>query len=166
MKPFITIFILCTVLFLSSCTKSSERPAPVNCNALITDTTGTGDTAKLFVPTAFSPNGDFLNEIFRPIGFFISAIDVKVYDENNNIVFSTQTLGEGWHPTVSSNIYRKYYYRVQAATNSNHKIGSCGNLYIVNCLPADANMFSFNFEDQLTQNGFTSPTLETPGDCN
>lgn len=160
MKLFISVFTFAAIIFFQSCKKSEQRPAPVHCTGLITDTLGTGDSAKLFVPTAFSPNSDGLNDVFRVFPVYVSAIDVKVYDQSNVVVFNTQTLGAVWTPPVTGTIYKKYYYRVQATTNSNHQIGVCGDLHLVNCAPNDLDRRVLTFEDQLTQNGFTNPTAE------
>lgn len=151
-------FFLAAVIFFTGCSKTAERP--VHCDNLVTDTLGTGDSAKLFVPTAFSPNNDGLNDVFRPVAFNVTAIDVKIYDNNNNIVFNTHTLGTNWNLAATGNIYKKYYYRIQATTTSNHQIGMCGDLHLVNCIPNSFDKSVLSFEDQLTQNGFTNPTLE------
>lgn len=52
---------------------------------------------RIFVPTAFSPNGDGKNDIFRPIGAGISQIVYfRVFNRWGEMVFSTSELGKGW----------------------------------------------------------------------
>lgn len=153
------------VLF-STCSKSCNRPAPVNCDNLITDTARTNDNAKVFAYTAFTPNSNGLNDVYKVFTTNISTITVTVYDENNTIVFNSPQLSPGgfacgWKPVATNCTYAKYNFRIQATTNSNHKIGMCGNLYLVNCVPTNADRSLFTFEDQLTQTGFTNPTQET-----
>ncbi len=170
MKKATILLCIVSVILFCACSKSNERPAPVNCNGLITDTAGTNDTARIYAVTAFSPNNDGRNDLYRIFLKNISSFELKVYDENNTIVFTTTNqingMSDPWNPVVSANTYTKYTYRIQATTSSNHKIGTCGNLYLTNCLPSNPGMSLFFFEDQLTQNGFTSPTAETPGTCN
>jgi len=155
-------FMLCiaAVLLFNACSKSNNRPAPVNCDNLITDTTGTNDNAAIFAVTAFTPNGDGLNDMYRINTLDIASYTVSLYDDNNNVVFTGTQSTLGWGPSVAINAYAKYYYRIQATPNSSHQIGLCGNLYLLNCVPANADRTLFHFEDQLTQNGFTGVTSE------
>ena len=166
MKKISLFFCITSALIFSNCTKSSDKPAsPINCDNLITDTAGTNDSARIFTLTAFSPNGDGLNDRYRVLCVQIASVDLKVYDENNKIVFSSNAINSGgWTPVVTTNTYAKYYYRIQAITTSNRKIGTCGDLYLVNCVPANVDKTLFLFEDQLTQNGFTNPTMESLAD--
>jgi gliding motility-associated-like protein len=51
--------------------------------------------ANLFYPTAFSPNGDALNEGFRVSGQYIGKISMKVFDRWGALVFATDK-NEPW----------------------------------------------------------------------
>jgi hypothetical protein len=95
----------------------------------------------------------------------ISTIDYIIYDENNNIVFETVQIGQGWTAAPEPGTYLKYYYKIQATTTSNHKIGMCGDLYALKCIPSGMTMGDFHFQDQLSKNGFTLPTNEMLGNC-
>ena len=56
------------------------------------------------IPSAFSPNGDGLNDVFRPIGKFLmdgiiegeGSFSFNVYNRWGEIVFSTNNLYQGW----------------------------------------------------------------------
>ena len=51
----------------------------------------------IFVPSAFTPNGDRLNDVLTPIPVGVSEIAFfKVYDRWGNLVFSTDQIGKGW----------------------------------------------------------------------
>jgi gliding motility-associated-like protein len=51
----------------------------------------------IFVPSAFTPNGDRLNDVLTPIPVGVSEIEFfKVYDRWGNLVFSTAQFGKGW----------------------------------------------------------------------
>jgi gliding motility-associated-like protein len=56
------------------------------------------DDYELFVPTAFSPNFDGLNEIFIPVTRGVESSNYKmyVYDRWGNLVFQTDNLYKGW----------------------------------------------------------------------
>ncbi len=63
------------------------------------------DTVKLrvlkgptfYVPTAFTPNGDGLNDIFRPTSVGILELDYfRVFNRYGELVFETHDIGKGW----------------------------------------------------------------------
>ncbi len=58
------------------------------------------DAVKVFVPTAFSPNGDGLNDLFRIKALGLASLEYfNVYSRWGNIVFTTRQLQEGWDGT-------------------------------------------------------------------
>lgn len=50
----------------------------------------------LFIPTAFTPNGDGINEVFFVYGAEISEFNMKMYDRWGNLIFESADLYEGW----------------------------------------------------------------------
>lgn len=51
----------------------------------------------LYVPSAFTPNGDGLNDIFRPFPVGIKELRFfRVFNKWGQLVYSTTTLGQGW----------------------------------------------------------------------
>jgi gliding motility-associated-like protein len=57
---------------------------------------------QIFVPTAFTPNGDGLNDKFRPIAVGIKKFEYfRVYNRWGQMVFSTSTNGDGWDGRIS-----------------------------------------------------------------
>jgi gliding motility-associated-like protein len=66
------------------------------------------DTVKLrvlkgpgfYVPNAFSPNGDGLNDRFRPTAVGISKLEYfRIFNRYGDLVFETSNIGEGWDGT-------------------------------------------------------------------
>jgi gliding motility-associated-like protein len=56
---------------------------------------------QIFVPTAFTPNGDGKNDVFRPIGVGIKNMEYfRVYNRWGQMVFSTTTNGQGWDGNI------------------------------------------------------------------
>jgi hypothetical protein len=162
----LTLFVFfATSIFLTYCNKSHNSTNHINCDNLITDTLGSNDTAKIYMPNGFTPNADGLNDYSIPIALNISTIDFIIYNENNNIVFETKEVGQGWTSAPKPSSYKKYYYKIQATTTSNHKIGICGDLYALKCIPSSLTMSDFHFQDQLSPNGFTLPTNEMFSTC-
>lgn len=83
----LTLAFLCT--FLTYCKKGGDKPDPINCVGLITDTLATGNTGRIYMPNAFTPNGDGLNESIAPYMPNIKSFVLTIYNEQNEIVFST-----------------------------------------------------------------------------
>ena len=65
----------------------------------------------VFVPTAFTPNGDGLNDVIRPIAVGISRINYfRIYNRWGQMVFNTTVNGHGWDGRIggtpqASNVY-------------------------------------------------------------
>ncbi len=55
----------------------------------------------MFVPTAFTPNDDDLNSVFKPEGVYINVKNylMQIYDRWGSLIFETQTLSQGWDGT-------------------------------------------------------------------
>jgi gliding motility-associated-like protein len=53
---------------------------------------------EIFVPSAFTPNGDGKNDILRPITVGISQLHYfRIYNRWGQLLFSTTELGKGWN---------------------------------------------------------------------
>jgi gliding motility-associated-like protein len=56
----------------------------------------------IFVPTAFTPNGDGLNDLLVPLPVGISEYEYfRVYNRYGQLVFSTTEVGKGWDGKIS-----------------------------------------------------------------
>jgi gliding motility-associated-like protein len=57
---------------------------------------------QIFIPSAFTPNGDSHNDIFRPIAAGMRQIDYfRVFNRWGQLVFSTTENGKGWDGRVN-----------------------------------------------------------------
>lgn len=58
---------------------------------------------RVFVPTAFTPNGDGLNDVIRPIAVGIQKIEYfSIYNRWGQLVFTTTINGQGWDGKIGS----------------------------------------------------------------
>ncbi len=56
----------------------------------------------VFVPTAFTPNGDGLNDVIRPIAVGVQQIKYfRIFNRWGQLIFSTTTNEQGWDGKIS-----------------------------------------------------------------
>ncbi len=56
---------------------------------------------RVFLPEAFTPNGDRVNDVYTVKGRFIATLEMVVYDRWGNTVFVTDRLENGWDGTLN-----------------------------------------------------------------
>ncbi|MGH2565915.1 MAG: T9SS type B sorting domain-containing protein, partial [Ginsengibacter sp.] len=65
----------------------------------------------LYVPNAFTPNGDGLNDIFRPVPLGMKYITYfKIYNRFGQLLFSTSRPGQGWDGTINGKLQNPDVY--------------------------------------------------------
>ena len=57
--------------------------------------------AALFLPDAFSPNGDGINDVFEARGVFFDDIQMIIYNRWGQSIFQSSTAGQGWDGTIA-----------------------------------------------------------------
>lgn len=67
-----------------------------------------GEDFGIYVPNAFTPNGDGVNDVFQPKGFGITKYELHIYDRWGGKVFSTTEFEKGWDGTMQSKNDVKY----------------------------------------------------------
>ncbi len=55
------------------------------------------ECGSLFVPNAFVPNGNGINDYFRAYGVGINEFRMQIMDRNGNVVFETTQINQGWN---------------------------------------------------------------------
>ncbi|MCF8296308.1 MAG: choice-of-anchor L domain-containing protein [Saprospiraceae bacterium] len=63
-----------------------------------------------FIPNAFTPNGDGLNDVFGPVGVFkaIDFFEMYIYDRWGRLIYFTKDLNEMWDGTVEGGDNSKF----------------------------------------------------------
>jgi len=54
----------------------------------------------LYIPSAFTPNGDGKNEVFKPVGKYIKEYEMYIFDRWGSEVFHSTDMNNGWNGTV------------------------------------------------------------------
>ena len=83
-------------VFASNTTVYSVTVSDGSCSSILTVNVNVEKDNNLFVPTAFSPNGDGYNEILYLRGNNLSQVRFSVYDRWGVRVFESTNPGRGW----------------------------------------------------------------------
>ncbi|MCX6306121.1 MAG: gliding motility-associated C-terminal domain-containing protein [Bacteroidetes bacterium] len=54
----------------------------------------------IWFPNAFTPNGDGLNDLFRPVGNEIGKYNLQIYDRWGTLIFESNNVADGWDGSV------------------------------------------------------------------
>lgn len=83
---------------------------------------------RIFVPNAFTPDGDGLNDIFKAEGQYVAEFKMWIFDRWGNLVFETDDMQTGWNGgDVQNNDYAvenslfTYKYMAKSWTSQIHE---------------------------------------------
>jgi gliding motility-associated-like protein len=92
-------------------TFTSENPQTYTVIQFVSNSFGCKDTIvkmievkpgfTFYIPNAFSPNGDGMNDVFKGTGIGIKTYTLMVYDRWGNLVFTSNDLEKGWDGTFN-----------------------------------------------------------------
>lgn len=89
----------------------------------------------LFIPNAFTPDGDGLNDVFTAVGSFIEEYDLWVFDRWGNVIFHSRNPEYGWDGSDASDEFAGqslvYSYRVRAVGYSGEVIDKKGTVQVL-----------------------------------
>ena len=93
------------------------------------------DDYELFVPNAFTPNGDGINEMFLPQMRGVSPDSYKLYifDRWGNSVFQTTNIDKGWDGTRKGEVVMEdvYVWKIELKTTQGLKKQIHGQVSVV-----------------------------------
>lgn len=93
--------------------------------------------ALLLVPDVFSPNGDFVNDVFLPKGKWIQAYELRIYDRWGELIFVSKQLDEGWNGYYRGRLCETgaygyvIFYQSKTHYPQNETLTKKGNLLLV-----------------------------------
>lgn len=107
--------VLLSVLAFAACKKSDTEPET------------------LIIPNAFTPNGDNLNDTFKVIGRNIVKYEIKIYDQNNLLVYNSKDIREGWDGTYNGKEMPAgtYTYLIEYEETGGGKYKRTGSLELI-----------------------------------
>ena len=95
------------------------------------------DQCRLFIPSAFTPNDDGLNDLFKSkpqcprIGFL--NFTLRVYNRSGQLVFMTNDINKGWDGTYKGKRLNQdvYVYLVEYSLRQNEQLQQKGTVTLV-----------------------------------
>ncbi len=90
--------------------------------------------ADIFVPTAFTPNGDGANDILKPLYVNIAKVNYfRIFDRWGKVVFETSDMGKAWDGTLNgSNLpMETYSWMISAITQQGKESVKKGNTTLI-----------------------------------
>jgi len=71
------------------------------------------DVAAVFMPTAFTPNGDTRNDYYTVKANAISYFEIQIYNRDGNILFHSKDIQTGWDGTFEGKLCMEGVYTAQ-----------------------------------------------------
>jgi gliding motility-associated-like protein len=87
-----------------------------------------------YVPNAFTPNGDFINEFFTPMGRSFQNYDLTIYDRWGQVIFRSKDIAFSWDGKLSSGkdaMPGIYVYTITLRDLENVKHSFIGNVALL-----------------------------------
>lgn len=88
----------------------------------------------MYVPTAFSPNGDGLNETLKPLALGLKSVDAfRIYNRWGQLLFQTRLIGVGWDGTFGGKEQAPgtYVWYAEGTDYLNRKIQRKGSVVLI-----------------------------------
>lgn len=99
---------------------------------LCEDTTSATNIS-LYIPTAFSPNGDGANDTLYVRATGVKSMVLKIYNRWGELVFESDDVNKGWDGTYNNQALKNevFGYVIEAVTNTGEKINKTGSVIVI-----------------------------------
>jgi gliding motility-associated-like protein len=87
----------------------------------------------LYIPNAFSPNGDGDNDIFTAVGDYIFDFDMKIFDRWGGLIYHSTHVNNGWNGSMQGRaaIEDVYVYVISATDYHNKSYSYKGTVTLI-----------------------------------
>ncbi|MCF8327036.1 MAG: gliding motility-associated C-terminal domain-containing protein, partial [Bacteroidales bacterium] len=87
---------------MSSTTYTVTGTDQNGCKSTANTTVIAEDCSSFYIPNAFTPDGDGLNDVFRPLGQFaaIDEYEMIIYNRFGDVIFQSEDPQEGWNGII------------------------------------------------------------------
>lgn len=87
----------------------------------------------MFLPDAFTPNGDGKNDLFVINAIFVKTFSLKIFSKNGNIIFQTTNYKDYWDGTRNGAPLPQdtYYYSIVATDFKEETTKKNGNIFLL-----------------------------------
>jgi gliding motility-associated-like protein len=87
----------------------------------------------LYIPSAFTPNGDGLNDIFRPQFTGYTSMEVYIFDRWGELLYHWNTLDGGWDGRFKGTLVQEdvYVYMLKATTYTRQTVQKIGSVTLL-----------------------------------
>ncbi|TVR39862.1 MAG: PKD domain-containing protein [Cryomorphaceae bacterium] len=89
----------------------------------------------LYIPNAFTPNNDGINELFKAQGVGIKSFEMSIWNRQGERLFHTTNINEGWNGSMNGSSYfvpdGVYVVKYKAETFDGQKVENTGHVTVV-----------------------------------
>ena len=94
-----------------------------------------GPAFNLYIPSAFTPNGDGMNDVFLAKGDYVKSFEMEIYDRWGMQLFQSNDMAVGWNGTVhgGSTIAQQdtYVYKINVTDTHDNVYSYTGNVTLL-----------------------------------
>lgn len=169
-KLFSLLAIILSILSISSCKKGGDTTTATTTNTNVTYCNNVvsiygADSIDIAIPTAFSPNGDGKNDLYRPVIPYpnkIKSLSITVYNDDGSIAYqsnssssSSRSGWDGFTTTGAKNPGYRFNVSVSFTKANGQTVDTCTYVYLLRdsgagCLNDVAtDKANYIFEDQI-----------------
>ena len=111
----------------------SLNASTTSCESTLIQSTSISYEDLTFLPTAFSPNGDGRNDLFRVLGSDISEMEMCIFNHWGELVFTGVSLETGWDGNIKGKKAQagNYTYLIRGEKYSGEKVSLTGAIALI-----------------------------------